>query len=213
MYDEETETLWDQHAGRPIGGETLAADPDLSLDQFAVTQTEWGEWKAEYPDTLALDIDTGYGYDYGHYDGNVDFFEHYWNREEIVQPGVRKDDDRLPEKESVYGVTGSDPDEVWVVPIDDLRDGDGVLTAEIDARPVVALLDATDDIAVYEAPPTPIERVADNEGIGLVDADGTRWRLSRNELQSEEGTRERIPGRHGLWFAFRTHYDTAHVVE
>ena len=213
MYDEETETLWDQHAGRPIGGETLAADPDLSLDQFAVTQTEWGEWKAEYPDTLALDIDTGYGYDYSHYDGNVDFFEHYWNREEIVQPGVRKDDDRLPEKESVYGVTGSDPDEVWVVPIDDLRDGDGVLTAEIDARPVVALLDATDDIAVYEAPPTPIERVADNEGIGLVDADGTRWRLSRNELQSEEGTRERIPGRHGLWFAFRTHYDTAHVVE
>ncbi|MBB6646232.1 DUF3179 domain-containing protein [Halobellus sp. MBLA0160] len=48
MYGEETETLWDQHSGRPIGGETLAADPDLYLDQFAVTRTEWGEWKAEY---------------------------------------------------------------------------------------------------------------------------------------------------------------------
>jgi len=214
MYDEETETLWDQHAGTPIGGETLAADPDLFLDQFAVTQTEWGEWKAEYPDTLALDVDTGYGYDYSHYDGNVDFFEHYWNREGIVQPGVRREEDRLPEKESVYGITGDDPDEVWVVPIGDLRERDGgVLTAEIDGRPVVALLDATDDVAVYEAPPTPVERVADDDGITLVDADGMRWQLSRNELQSEEGAvRDRIPGRHGLWFAFRTHYDTAHVV-
>jgi hypothetical protein len=213
MYDEETETLWDQHAGTPIGGETLASDPDLFLDQFAVTQTEWREWKAEYPDTLALDIDTGYGYDYSQYDGNIGFFEQYWTREEIVQPGVRTETDRLPEKESVYGVTGTDPEEVWVVPIDDLRECDGgVLTAEVDGRRVVALLDATDDIAVYEAPSTPVERVVDDDGIALVDADGTRWRLSRNELRSEKATRDRIPGRHGLWFAFRTHYHTAHVI-
>lgn len=214
MYDEETETLWDQHAGAPIGGPCLATDPNLVLDQLAVTQTTWGEWTAEYPNTLALDIDTGYGYDYSYYDGNVDFFEHYWNREAIVQLGVKRDDDRLPEKESVYGVTGDDPDEVWVVSIDDLRAHDaGVLAAEIDGRAVVALLDATDDIAVYDAPPTPVERVEDDEGIALVDADGTRWRLARNELRSEDGeTRDRIPGRHGLWFAFRTHYETAHVL-
>jgi len=213
MYDEETETLWDQHAGTPIGGDTLAADPDLSLDQVAVTQTEWGEWNAEYPDTLALDIETGYGYDYSHYEGNVGFFEHYWNREEIVQPGVRRKDDRLPEKESVYGISGDDPDEVWAVPIDALRGRDGgVVPVEVDGRSVVALLDPTGDVAVYEAPPPPVERDEDN-GIALVDADGTRWRLSRDELRSEAGaTRDRIPGRHGLWFAFRTHYDTAHVI-
>ena len=214
MYDEETETLWDQHAGTPIGGPALATDPGLFLDQLPVTQTTWGEWTAEYPDTLALDIDTGYGYDYSHYDGNVDFFEHYWNREEVVQPGVKRDNDRLPEKESVYGVTGDDPDEVWVVSIDDLRARDaGVLAAEIDGRSVVALLDATDDIAVYDTPPTPAERVEDDEGIALVDAEGTRWRLARNELRADSGaTRDRVPGRHGLWFAFRTHYNTAHVI-
>lgn len=212
MYDEETETLWDQHAGTPIGGPTLAADPDFALDQFAVTQAEWSDWKTAYPDTLALDIDTGYGYDYSYYDGNVDFFEHYWNREEIVQPGVTRADDRLPEKASVYGVVGANPDEVWVVSIDDLRD-DAILTAEIDGRPVIALLDATDDIAVYDAPPTPVERVDAGDGVAVVDAEGTRWRLARNELRSEGGeTRARIPGRHGLWFAFRTHYNTAHVV-
>ena len=214
MYDEETETLWDQHAGVPIGGETLAAEPDLSLDGFAVTQTEWHEWKAEYPDTLALDIDTGHGYDYSHYDGTIDFFEHYWTSEEVVQPGVRRDDDRLPEKESVYGVTGDDPDEVWVLPVDELRERDaGVLTAEVDGRPVVAVLDATDDVAVYEAPPGPVERTADEEGVAVVDADGTWWQLSRNQLRSAEGeTRARVHGRHGLWFAFRTHYEATHVV-
>jgi hypothetical protein len=212
MYDEETETLWDQHAGTPIGGEMLAEDPDRFLDQFAVTQTEWGDWKEQYPDTLALDIETGYGYDYSHYDGNIDFFEHYWNREEIVQPGVRREDGPLPEKASVYGITGDDPDEVWVVPIDDLRDG-GVLEAAVAGRDVVALLDATDDIAVYEAPSTSVERVEGGDGVALVGADGTRWELTRNELRSDDGeTRARIPGRHGLWFAFRTHYETVHIL-
>jgi hypothetical protein len=216
MYDEETETLWDQHAGTPIGGETLESDPDLFLDQFAVTQTEWSDWKAEYPDTLALDADTGYGYDYSYYDGNVDFFEHYWNREEIVQPGVRREEGPLPEKASVYGIVANDPDEVWVVSIDDLRESDsGVLEAEIGDRDVVALLDATDDVAVYEAPPGPVERVETDEGdVALVDSEGVEWRLARNELRSADGdSRERIPGRHGLWFAFRTHYETAHVLE
>lgn len=177
IYDEETETLWDQHAGTPIGGDTLATDPDLVLDQFAVTQTEWGAWKAASHDTRALDIDTGYGYDYGYYDGGVGFFEQYWTREEIVRPGVRRADDRLPETASVYGIADDDADAVWVVSVDDLRDRElGVLTAE-------------------------------------VDADGARWRVSRTERRSESGdTRDRIPGRHGLWFAFRTHYDTARVV-
>ncbi|WP_336022906.1 DUF3179 domain-containing (seleno)protein [Halobellus salinisoli] len=216
MYDEETETLWDQHSGTPIGGPELESDPDLFLDQFAVTQTEWGEWKAEYPDTLALNVDTGYGYDYSYYDGNVDFFEHYWNREEIVQPGVRRaEDGPLPEKASVYGVVDDDPAGVWVVSIDDLRERDvPLLEGVVAGRKVVVTLDATDDVAVYEAPSTTVERVDDEDGIALVDADGTRWTLTRNELRSDDGRiRTRIPGRHGLWFAFRTHYETAYVIE
>ncbi|WP_254274462.1 DUF3179 domain-containing (seleno)protein [Haloarcula marina] len=208
MYDEETETLWDQHRGTPIGGPHLERDSDLSLDQFAVTQTTWADWKDEYPDTRALDIETGYDYDYSFYEDNVGFFEHYWNREEIVQPGVQRADDRLPEKASVYGIVGSDSGEVWVVPVNEL-DTDAVLTGTVDGQDVVALLDATGDVAVYEAPPTPIERTDGS----LMDTDGEMWTISRNHLRSETGdTRERIAGRHGLWFAFRTHYDVAHVL-
>ncbi|WP_053772839.1 DUF3179 domain-containing (seleno)protein [Halorubrum tropicale] len=208
MYDEETETLWDQHSGTPIGGPHLERDADLLLDQFAVTQTTWGEWTTEHPDTLALDIDTGYDYDYSYYDGNIGFFEHYWNREETVQPGVRRAEDRLPEKTSVYGIVGSDSSEVWVVPVDELT-ADEVLAGSVDGQQIVALLDATGDVAVYEAPPTPVERT----DTGLLDSDGETWAVNRNKLQSQTGeTRKRVTGRHGLWFAFRTHYDMAHVV-
>ncbi|WP_435064380.1 DUF3179 domain-containing (seleno)protein [Halobaculum sp. EA56] len=207
MYDEETETLWDQHTGTPTAGRYLERDPDLALDQHLVTQTDWGSWRAEHPDTRALDIDTGYGYDYSHYEDDVGFFEHYWTKESVIQPGVRSESGPLPEKASVYGVTeGSRA--AWVIPVDDLDD-ESVIAGEAAGREVVALLDATGDVAVYEAPPLPVERTDGR----LVDADGTQWTVTREELRGDGGeTRERVPGRHGLWFAFRTHYDETHVL-
>ena len=176
MYDEETETLWDQHAGVPIAGDYLASDPDLVLEHRAVTQTDWASWKAEYPETLALDADTGYDYDYGHYDGNIGFFRHYWENEAVVQPGVRREEGALPEKASVYGVADEDADEVWVVALDDLATED-VVVGEAAERQVVAFRDATGDVAVYEAPPAPVERVDD--GHALVDAAGAPSRFAR----------------------------------
>jgi hypothetical protein len=206
MYDEETETLWDQHAGAPIGGPYRASHPDLYLDQFAVTQTTWGEWREAYPGSLALDLETGYDYDYRQYEGDVGFFDAYWTREDVIQPGVRRADGPLAEKASVYGLT--DGDEAWVIPVDDVAPGT-VLTAEVAGRPVVAIEDETGDVAVYEAPPTPVEWT----DAGLVDADGVEWTVTRDALQAPSGgTRARVPGRHGLWFAFRTHYGTTHVV-
>jgi hypothetical protein len=208
MYDEETETLWDQHAGTPMGGPYRESDPDLVLSHHPVTQTTWSEWHDEHPDTQALAIETGFDYDYSMYDGDIGFFEHYWNREEIVQPGVKREDGLLPEKTSVYGVVSEDGTEAWVVPVDEL-DESSVVAGTAAGRRVVALLDATHDVAVYDAPPAPVERT---DG-GLVDGEGARWTVERGELVSETGeTRARVPGRHGLWFAFRTHYDDAHVL-
>jgi len=210
MYDEETETLWNQHVGVPIGGHYLAEDPDLLLEQFPVTQTEWGDWVAEYPDTLALDLDTGYDYDYRHYDGDLGIFRHYWESEEAVQPGVRVEDSELSETARVYGLVAEDGNEVWVVPESTLED-EGVLAGSVDGRDVVAVLDATGDVAVFEGVPTPVERTDS----GVRDGEGVEWTLSRNALTAagDAGERRaRVAGRHGLWFAFRTHYDAAHIL-
>ena len=209
MYDEETETLWDQHAGVPVAGDYLAESPDLVLDVLPVTQTEWGDWKAAHPDTLALDTDTGYDFDYDYYEGDLGIFRHYWGNEDVVQPGVRREAGELPEKAEVYGVTSADATEAWVVPREAVADMN-VVAGEAAGRGVIAFLDSTGDVAVYEAPPTPVERTAD----GLRDAEGDVWAVHREELRSQDGeTRERVVGRHGLWFAFRTHYDEAHVLE
>lgn len=90
---------------------------------------------------------------------------------------------------------------------------DRLLARDPDAHTeAIETLAEVGDVAIFEAPPAPVERVADDDGIALVDTDGTRWRFARNELRSGGGQpRDRIPGRHGLWFAFRTHYDTAHA--
>jgi hypothetical protein len=207
MYDEETESLWDQHAGTPMGGQYQASHPGLFLDQFAVTQTDWESWKAEYPDTLVLDVDTGYGYDYSYYDGNIGFFRHYWNEESVVQPGVRTTDDGdLPEKASVYGITEGST--AWVIPETELAEDD-VLVGTVAGRQVVALRDATGDVAVYDAPSTQLDR----RGDGLIDENGRTWTVTRSEIRGPDGSaHDRIAGRHGLWFAFRTHYDETHVL-
>ena len=209
MFDEETESLWSQHRGVPIAGEHLAADDARRLDVRPVTQTTWGAWRSRHPDTRALAWETGYDYDYEAYDGNLGIFRHYWENESVVQPGVRTADDRLPEKTAVYGVTADDPGEVHVYPVEAVTERWPVVD-ELDGRAVVVLRDPTGDVAVYEAPSLPVTR----KGDGLLDADGTQWRQTRDALEADGGrTLDRVPGRHGLWFAFRIGYDRAVVVD
>lgn len=170
MFDEETESLWSQHRGAPIAGEF--AERDVQLDILPVTQTDWADWRGEHPDTLALDLDTGYNYNYRFYDGNIGFFQHYWNDENAIQPGVEAEEGPLSEKESVYGVTGEDPKNVHVYPVEAVRDR-GFIVDELDGREIIVLADETDDVAVYEAPRIPLKR--DNGHI--LDAQGRRWTI------------------------------------
>ncbi|ELZ24618.1 hypothetical protein C477_00370 [Haloterrigena salina JCM 13891] len=96
--------------------------------------------------------------------------------------------------------------------IDD-TDGLESLVAELlvrdSDRHVVVLRDETNDIAVYEAPPTPVER----DGDVLVDDEGERWVLTHDALECESDGRRlsRVSGRHGLFFAFRSQYETVEI--
>ncbi len=205
MFDEETESLWSQHRGVPIAGKYVNREKRLAVR--SITQTSWGEWKREHPDTRALDIETGYEYDYGYYTDEIGIFRHYWENESVVQPGVEAAESELPEKERVYGVT-TEFDGTRIYPTDALH-RKGVIVDEKSSNPHIVLEDPTGDVAVYRAPPFPVER----DGNTLVDADGGNWTITREELVSRDETLDRIPGRHGLWFAFRSQYDDLTVVE
>jgi hypothetical protein len=200
MYDEETRTLWSQHRGVPVAGD-LAGEAGRSLELFPVASTGWADWRDDHPETLVLGPDTGYGYDYEYYRDYEGFIrEHYWENEAVAHPGVAPAGSRLDDKEPVYGIDSADG--VRVYPVEAVE-REGVVVDDLDGRPV-AVTAVGGDVAAYEAPPTPLS-VEDG---GIRDAGGRRWRVTHDALVAADGERrDRVPGRHGLWLAFRVGYD------
>jgi len=204
MYDEETHSLWNQQTGKPIAGD-MYAEGDVSLEYLPVTQTDWGEWLADHPETAVLAPDTGYDYDYEYYRDYDGFIKrHYWENEDAQHPGVREPEDGLGGKTYVYGVESGEG--LGVYPVDSIRENEPVVDAA-GGGDVVAVMESG-DVAVYEAPALPVER----EGDELVDADGGRWRIAHDGLYRDGEILDRIAGRHGLWLSFRPHYENYTVV-
>jgi hypothetical protein len=228
MYDEETLTLWNQQTGRPIAGpdyaRTLGDDTDaesVALSFLPVTQTTWGEWRDDHPESAVVSRDTGYDLDYEFYRDYDGFVKrHYWENDDVFHPGVRAEESVLDDRTYVYGVDAADA--LYAFPVDVVREHWPVTTI-LDGRSVVAL-PVDGDVAVYDAPDDPVERATDDDDPGdesvVVDAEGRGWRPTHDALVHEDGrddegaaTRDRVPGRHGLWLAFRPHYETVHVVD
>lgn len=207
MYDEETMSLWNQQAGVPIAGEMLERyrESAFRLNFLPVTQAPWTEWADEHPDTRVLNRNTGYEYEYGFYRDYDGFIKtEYWDNPDILHPGITPEDGGLDEKEYVYGVEGDDGGHVY--PVQAIEQNEPV-TDTIDGDDVVVVTESS-DVAIYQAPPLPIER----RGDVLVDANGTQWRIEHDGLVTEQETKDRITGRHGLWLSFRPHYDEFVIV-
>jgi len=57
LYDQETNSLWDQLTGHSIAGPAITED--LSLTPHTLLRTTWAEWAARHPNTTVLALDTG----------------------------------------------------------------------------------------------------------------------------------------------------------
>jgi hypothetical protein len=62
MYDRQTRTLWNQLTGEPVLGQLVEAD--ITLDLLPVVLSTWQEWQNQHPDTLVVDIETGFPRNY-----------------------------------------------------------------------------------------------------------------------------------------------------
>lgn len=60
LYDRKTESLWSQIKGEAVTGPLMGA----RLKLLSSTQTTWGSWKKQHPETLVLSQKTGYSRDY-----------------------------------------------------------------------------------------------------------------------------------------------------
>ncbi len=97
IYDEATETFWQQLNGRAIAGPRTGG----ALDAVPLVRTTWGAWKAKHPQTTALSFETEHGLTAADYAESP-----YASYRESGAPmfAVSKTDDRLRLKSVVYGL-------------------------------------------------------------------------------------------------------------
>ena len=115
MRDRGTGTVWTQLDGRPVTEGVMDGE---RLTLVPVPMMTWGEWRARYPDTKVLDMDTPY------------------------RPGyraVRIGFGRLASPDLVVGVEVNDTFHAYRLTA--LTDEGGVVNAEVGGEPVAVLYD------------------------------------------------------------------------
>ncbi|MDX1476190.1 MAG: DUF3179 domain-containing protein [Saprospiraceae bacterium] len=103
-YDRATNSTWSQQRLDCVHGElrgTLAAT-------YSLIETEWRIWKAAYPESQVLNLNTGYMRSYGSYP----YGDYRANHDRLLFP-VMPVDNRLPLKERVLGVLAGSAQRVY----------------------------------------------------------------------------------------------------
>jgi hypothetical protein len=196
MYDTTTRTLWEQYTGEPAWGEMAGSGVRLAV--LPAVHVTWAEWLAAHPDTLVLDIDTGFHRDYGPGVAYAD----YWASPDLRFPAPDKQGP-LAVKDVVYTVRIEG--EAVAYPIDLLAER-AFIEDEIAGRGVVIV--ASEDGnggRAYERGGVDFAS-ADLAGASLTSADGGRWSITEEALVSDDGaTLARLPGHNSFWFAVVNH--------
>lgn len=91
MYDRQTDSLWSQLIGEAVDGPLTGT----KLEFVPSWQTTWSDWKAQHPNTIALD--KGFG-------SSRDPYAGYYNNTSSGVIGQSQIDERLYVKEFVIGV-------------------------------------------------------------------------------------------------------------
>jgi hypothetical protein len=97
MYDRQTESLWHNLTGEPVVGSL--AHSGIKLLVLPVVITTWEGWLRAHPDTVVLDINTGFERDYT--PGKP--YGHYFASSDTMFP-VSPRDRRLPPKAYVFAL-------------------------------------------------------------------------------------------------------------
>lgn len=198
MYDRQTDSLWSQLLGEAIEGELTGT----RLEFLPSWMTTWAEWRAMYPDTVALDKN-----------GRRGAFDSYDDYFASPRAGVIDEtfsDTRLDTKAFIIGVATAD--EAVAYPFATLA-GSPVVNDSAGGRPVVVVFD-TENLAgvVYDrnvggrvltfAPGDARLRLTDAE-TGTI-WDGFTGVALAGPLAGE--TLARVPSTRSFWFGWKDFY-------
>ena len=204
MYDRNTGTLWDQFTGEPVWGRLVGTE--LRLDSLPVTIMTWGAWRAAHPESMVLDIETGFERDYG---SGVAYAA--YNDDPGLWFNAPLADDRLAQKDEVYVVRVEGA--LTAYPIALLAER-GVIADIVGSVPlvVVATADgrggrayASEEVAFRDAEPA--------RGV-LTDEMGRTWAVTEGALAAAgETPLARLDGHNAFWFAVVNHSPEGQLYE
>ncbi|MGI9509014.1 MAG: DUF3179 domain-containing protein [Geminicoccaceae bacterium] len=192
MYDQETNSLWNQFTGRPVVGELTGSG--IELEVLPVAITSWSNWLAQHPESKVLSLDTGHHRDYTPGRPYGDYFA----SADLMFPAL-VENDRLDPKDYVYAVRVDGLAKAW--PLTDFEDGE-IINDRIDDLRVVLIGDAeTRTVRAYLRGDVVIKATDDP---GMVLAGDRALKVTEEGLIDEDGNvMERLPGHIAYWFAWQ----------
>ncbi len=220
MYDRSTLTLWNQLTGEPVLGELAAGDIQLNL--LPVVLTTWADWQAQHPETVVVDIETGFN---RIYQPGAAYGDYFANDERLFQDGlmfpVWQQSDQLYNKDHVYALRLDGAPKAYA--ITDLLAARVV--NDVVGETAVTLIAAGDIVAVdgtsqRTGPVTytsgaEIRAFARGEHMfvpgpdefTVLDEDGRSWQVTEEALIGPDGdTLHRINGHLAYWFGWYAFY-------
>ena len=109
MFDRETNSLWNQFTGEPVGGPLV--DEGIKLKIRPVAITSWEKWKTQNPATKVLSVETGHFRDYG--SGVV--YKNYFASPDLMFPTTVRDESVLKRKDYVFGIRDFGAAKAWAL--------------------------------------------------------------------------------------------------
>jgi hypothetical protein len=210
MYDRQTRTLWNQLTGEPVLGEL--AGSGIRLEVLPIVLTTWAEWRAMHPDTLVLDLDTGFGRQYR---PGVPYSEYF------ISSGTwfprPRNDTRLPDKDQIFAIERNGEPKAY--PLDTvlaervindvlggvnlvvIGSGEAIEVSGTDRNGVDFSYEAGAAARAYERGDHTFE--PGPEPGTLLDQRGQVWALTEEALIGPAGERlARLPGHLAFWFGW-----------
>lgn len=219
MYDRQTRTLWNQFTGQPVVGELVGSG--VELDLLPVVLTTWADWQRQHPETLVVDIETGYervylpGAAYGHYFSADDTMFPVWQRSELLETKDQVFAVRFGGRAKAYPLEALLEERV----VNDDVGGTQVVLVAAGERVVVEGQSLRAGGVTY-SPGAQIRAYA-REGQTfspggsdevLLDVSGGAWEVTEEALVGPDGEQlERLGGHLAYWFGWHAFFPTTEV--